>query len=236
MARDQDLNSLSRFRKQSGRLVLEVHSHCEVPAGCGGVVLRWRNPFAAVPLRVHLYTPAPAVCFLDGAEVQNGRVDLAPERHAVAFALDNVDLSAGLILFAAVHPETRADNSPPPLVDDAPLKVVTADDGTWKCTLQEPATNAWHTPAFDDRDWVALTQAPKPQLGHGTPGAYQCDRCARLGAVCLRLPKPGSSEDAGSWWRRWLGLQTAPPEPPVQGSVWIRKVFDIPPPQTRAPS
>ena len=31
------LNTLNRFRKHSPRLLLEEYSHCEVPAGCGGV-------------------------------------------------------------------------------------------------------------------------------------------------------------------------------------------------------
>src|SRR5262245_38806375 len=141
MSNGHDLNSLARFRKQSGRLVLEEHSHCEVPAGCGGVVLRWRNPLAAVPLTFHLYTPVPAACFLDGAEVRTGRVDLAPGRHAVAFSLENVNLSAGLILFAAFHLGTRTDQSPPAHVMETPLQVLTADDGTWKCTLRRPATD-----------------------------------------------------------------------------------------------
>jgi hypothetical protein len=44
MSGEQRLNSLDRFRKQPGRLVLEEHSHCQVPAGCGGGVLRRRNP------------------------------------------------------------------------------------------------------------------------------------------------------------------------------------------------
>jgi hypothetical protein len=43
------LNSLDRFRKHPGQLVLEEHGHCEVPAGCGGVVLRWRNPNPSPP-------------------------------------------------------------------------------------------------------------------------------------------------------------------------------------------
>ena len=37
------INTLSRYRGRPPRLVLEEHNHCEVPAGCGGVVLRWRN-------------------------------------------------------------------------------------------------------------------------------------------------------------------------------------------------
>src|SRR5947199_1939086 len=103
MSDQQQLNSVERFRKQPGRLVLEEHSHCEVPAGCGGVVLRWRNPLAALPVTVHLYAPVKPVCFLDGDELQTGRIDLVPGRHVAAVLLDNVDLSAGLLMFAATH-------------------------------------------------------------------------------------------------------------------------------------
>jgi hypothetical protein len=46
------LNGLSRYTKQSPRLVLEEYSHCEVPAGYGGVVLRWRNPDQPLPMLV----------------------------------------------------------------------------------------------------------------------------------------------------------------------------------------
>lgn len=49
MAEEPLLNSIDRFRKRPQRFVLEEHGHCEIPAGCGGVVLRWRNPQAAVP-------------------------------------------------------------------------------------------------------------------------------------------------------------------------------------------
>ncbi len=203
MASDHDLNSLSRFRKQSGRLVLEEHSHCEIPAGCGGVVLRWRNPFAAVPLRLHLYAPVPAACFLDGAEVQNGRVDLALGRHAVALALEDTDLSGGLILFAAVHPETRSERNPPALVTDAPLRVLTADDGTWKCTLQRPETDEWKTPTFDDRDWVVLTGAPKPRLASGARAPTSATSVSAWGPSASdyrhRLPRRNGAR-CGSCW------------------------------------
>jgi hypothetical protein len=232
MSSGHDLNSLSRFRKQAGRLVLEEHSHCEVPAGCGGVVLRWRNPLAALPLTLYLYTPVPTACFLDKAEVRTGRVDLAPGRHAVAFALENVNLSAGLILFAAVRQGTQAERSPPSLVTEPPLQVLTIDDGSWKCTLHEPATDAWKATVFEDRDWLALTRAPTPQFDPGAPGAYQCSECIRQGAVCLGLPALARKEKPASWWQRLRGLRTA--SPPM-GSVWIRKVFDIPPPQLREP-
>jgi hypothetical protein len=152
MADQQRLNSLDRFRKRPGRLVLEEHGHCEVPAGCGGVVLRWRNPAAAVPVTVHLYTPVKATCWIDGAEPQTSRVDLAPGPHAVAFALEQVDLLADyLLLFAAVHdPKERRDQ--PADVSERPVKVLTAADGTWKFRLDPPPSDAWTAAAFDDRD------------------------------------------------------------------------------------
>jgi len=45
---DLRLNSLDRFRKSKSGLTLEVYSSCEVPAGCGGAVLRWRRPGAPI--------------------------------------------------------------------------------------------------------------------------------------------------------------------------------------------
>lgn len=41
MSRDLELNSIDRYVKSSPRFVLEEHSHCEVPAGCGGGVWEW---------------------------------------------------------------------------------------------------------------------------------------------------------------------------------------------------
>src|SRR5438445_588541 len=103
MSDEQQLNSLERFRKQPGRLVLEEHSHCEVPAGCGGVVLRWRNPRATLPLLLHLYAPGEFTLSLDGDTPRTGRVDVAPGRHVVGLVLPDADLAAGLFLFAATH-------------------------------------------------------------------------------------------------------------------------------------
>ena len=50
--RELKLNSISRSSKQSPRLVLEEHGHCEVPAGCGGVVLRWRGHDDPIPVKL----------------------------------------------------------------------------------------------------------------------------------------------------------------------------------------
>jgi hypothetical protein len=234
MSSGHDLNSLSRFRKQSRRLVLEEHSHCEVPAGCGGVVLRWRDPLALVPLTLYLYTPVSAVCLLDGEELRSTRVDLPPGKHVVTLALENLNLSAGVILFAAVHAGTPAEAKPQALVIEAPVKVVSADDGTWRGTVNQPVSDDWKSLAFADQDWHVLTRAKVPKLDAHTTGKYQHDECVRQGAIGLGLPAPGGKQERAKWWQRLLGLQAvAASRSAVIGNIWIRKVFEVPQPQWR---
>src|SRR6185369_4705197 len=101
--RDLKLNSLGRYGKGSSRLLLEEHGHCEVPAGCGGVVLRWRNPAAALPVVIHLDSPSELTWLLDGTAPPAARLDLTPGKHVVAFTLKNADLAGPLLMFAATH-------------------------------------------------------------------------------------------------------------------------------------
>jgi hypothetical protein len=211
MSDEQQLNSLDRFRKQSGRLVLEEHGHCEIPAGCGGVVLRWRNPHIALPFVIHLYTRAAGRCFLDGEEVRLGRRDIAIGRHILALAIEDVELSTGLLLFAASHDPKDYGRRKSSGAGEGPLNVLSAADGTWKCTLAEPPPE-WTSLAFDDRDWLAMSKAPTPKLDRGEEGAYAIDCCARLDAACLDLPRG---------------------DHPTRGRVWVRKVFEVPAPKER---
>ena len=56
---------LNRMGKKG--LVLEEYSHCEVPAGCGGVVIRWARSDA--PAEVRFVIPGPdARIYVDGVE------------------------------------------------------------------------------------------------------------------------------------------------------------------------
>src|ERR1700759_5326771 len=87
--RNLRLNTLGRFGKESSHLVLEEHGHCEVPAGCGGVVLRWRDPREAEP--IHLWVvvldAAASTVKLDGKALATSRPLLAPGRHSVTVSL-----------------------------------------------------------------------------------------------------------------------------------------------------
>jgi hypothetical protein len=233
MADKQRLNSVERFRKKPERLVLEEHSHCEVPAGCGGVVLRWRNPTAVLPVTVHLYTPVKAICLLDGRKPETMRIDLAPGTHVVAVHIWDVDLSAGLVMFSATHDPKGYQDQLPAGVVERPMKVVSAADGTWKFTLVAPPDD-WAALAFDDGAWAALVRIPTPNLERGDHGSYQARACADQGAACLGLPIPSAKKKLSSWWQRFLGRVPSSDAPP-RGGVWIRKVFEVPAPEHRDP-
>src|SRR5213075_3290995 len=86
MTRDLKLNPL-RYTKQSSSLVLEQHSHCEVPAGCGGVVLRWRDP-TNIPLEVDLYLEGKASFAIDGVPTKSSRPLVAIGAHVLSFAVE----------------------------------------------------------------------------------------------------------------------------------------------------
>ena len=216
MSDEPRLNSLDRFRKHPGRLVLEAYSHCEVPAGCGGAVLRWRNPLEAVPLVIHLYTPVATPCFLDGAELQTGLINLTPGPHVVAVALAGVDLSAGLLMFAALHEprSVKRKGSGPPV--EQPVTVLSAGDGTWKFTLTAPADDGWKSAAFADSTWGTLVAVNIPQPEWKQYGALEHHGCTYRKAGGLGLPNP--------------------PKRGKRGNVWVRKVFEVPAPRIEQPA
>ncbi len=209
MAKSHDLNSLDKFRKHPGRLVLEMHSHCEVPAGCGGVVLRWRNPLAARPFACRLFKAGPATTSIDGTALATSIIDLRPGPHLLSFVLGPVDFSAGFLAFALVA--TQAENIPSEAgtVVEPPLALLTQADRTWKFTLDKPA-DGWDTLAFDDATWAALAQVAPLTLDDRDPNRWAFQSCTYRGAVCLGLPR----------------RKTA-----AAGEVWIRKQFDVPTPK-----
>jgi hypothetical protein len=82
---DLRINTLHRFAKQSPQLVLQEYSHCEVPAGCGGVVLRWHDPAAGAPAFVRvLVVDATVEVWLDGVELVTSWVQLTAGEHVLA--------------------------------------------------------------------------------------------------------------------------------------------------------
>lgn len=146
MAREPELNSLDRYVKASPRFVLEEHGHCEVPAGCGGVVLRWRDRFVSVPLEI-----AAAVVgaeswdvLVDGEPPSTARPLLSPGRHVLTVVARGVVTGEFAFLLWATSPDTG----------DAPLLSTPGHTGDWRATGREPAPSILTDPDFDVSSWA----------------------------------------------------------------------------------
>src|SRR5215472_14932081 len=109
MDRDLRLNSIDRYVKSSPRFVLEEHSGCEVPAGCGGVVLRWRDSKTEVPVRIHVATmnATEVDVRVDGRRLSSSRPLLAPGPHELTIDLvAATNATAQFLCYARLAPDT----------------------------------------------------------------------------------------------------------------------------------
>jgi hypothetical protein len=205
----QKLNSLDRFRKRSPRLLLEEHAGCEVPAGCGGLVMRWRNPLEARPVRIHLYTPTESTTWMDGDVLNVGRLDLRPGRHVLAIEIGEVDRAAGLLMAVLQHDSAEKPGKDlPPLIVEPPLCIHSAADGSWRFCLEQPA-EGWQALSFDDSGWQALVGRTIPRVEYQERNGWQWHQCHEAKA-------------AG------LGAGPLPAGALPRGPVWVRKVFEFP--------
>ena len=157
--RDLKLNGLSRYAKQSPHLVLEEYGHCEVPAGCGGVVLRWRNPDQPIPIVVRFFSSNGKLDYqgFDGDDTHfRSKRLVSYGAHALTLILRDVDPKFAMVLLAAKLDEqyTRI------LQPQGDTTILSLPDGTWKYTLVAPEGDAWQLPDFDDRDWLPMVEKP----------------------------------------------------------------------------
>ena len=201
---DLNLNSLSRFSKQSSTMVLEVYSHCEVPAGCGGAVLRWRRAGEPVPFNMRtLFASKEATIFLDEAVItRQVRPDVMFGKHVLGFHLKDIAPSDGVIMFRAEITEQFLKIMK--FEGDFPIR--TQDDGRWKYTFGEPASDDWKQPDFDDSKWLALrSREMDPMRPHGYNMSRFIDSLKQEGMMPL-----GPQEDGN-----------------FERPIWIRYVFSI---------
>jgi hypothetical protein len=199
--RELRLNAL-RFEKQSPRLALEEHSHCEIPAGCGGVVLRWRKRLT-IPVLLRLHVAGEVQAFLDGSAQTSARPLVEPGDHVLALRIVPAAPAsgAGFLVAAAVHdPATRPRSTGPA---DPLVLFRTSPDGTWRFTTSAPRDESWAQPDLDDSGWRAMVA--RPLASADEPGLkYRLNRLEKLGAEPLGTGEPGSP-------------------------IWVRRTFVMPP-------
>ncbi|MDT0549692.1 MULTISPECIES: hypothetical protein [Streptomyces] len=209
--RELKLNSLSRYAKASPKFILEEHGHCEVPAGCGGVVLRWRNPRAGVPVTMWLETDGPGDMYLDGTAPSSSRPLVPFGTHVLAFAIAECDPAYTTLMFAGLHKpdeDIHVQTTAPQNV--AETSVLSAADGSWKYSFDEPEDDAWMRPGFDDGGWQPMVDRPDrrpPEDPERAAEPYRVRRLKGFGAAGLGVSGRG-------------------------GRVWIRKVFTIADPES----
>lgn len=191
---DLRLNTLHRFEKRSPRLTLQIYSHCEVPAGCGGVVLRWTNPASAFGALLHVAPGDGIEAWMDGSPFATTRLNLAYGDHLLALRVVPVPVEGkktkGLLrLFAGpaiARPFACALASDAPAGDaPAPAAVATSASG-WRCSTAAPS--GWTEPAFDDAGWQALPACPLDLEQFPTNLAWKFRRLVDSGARLLDLP------------------------------------------------
>ena len=140
MDEELELNTLHRLHKHSGRLILEQHGSCEVPAGCGGLVMRWLNPAQECYLLFSLSAAGKVQLFLDGQRLQSSALTVPLGRHLLG-----VHCPGSGLLMMAVQRNTK----PKP-----ETLFLTAADQSWHGTDQQPPDD-WFTPDFC-ADWPVL--------------------------------------------------------------------------------
>lgn len=204
------LNSLDRFRKRSPKLVLEEHSHCEVPAGCGGVVLRWRDS-GAIPFRMWLATPGrEAQAWIDGEVSQSAVPTLVPGVHVLALQVA-VAPGGGVLVFAGTTDPEETEAQPSHLH----TTVCSAPDGSWSYSLTPPEDGAWLRPGF--AGWPALEAF---EFAAAETERWPCRPALDHGGVGLGVPAADLARPLGLLAR---ALGTERPQP----TVWVRKEFEI---------
>ncbi|MBC6460198.1 hypothetical protein [Actinomadura sp. HBU206391] len=203
--RELKLNSLSRYSKTSPLYVLEEHGHCEVPAGCGGVVLRWRNPRDGVPLTLWLYSAGEYRAFLDGPPPESARPLVSFGEHVLAFEIGEIDPAFMVLIFAGRYQPDGDNRVRSSGARGGEVSVLSAADGSWRYTFQEPVDDAWTRAGFDDSGWSSMVlreERRPPADPKRDPDRYRINQVTEKGGVGLGVTGDGTR-------------------------VWVRKAFEI---------
>jgi hypothetical protein len=145
------LNTLHRFSKHSPRLLLQEYSHCEVPAGCGGVVLRWIEREGGLPAILRMAALGPIRCWLDERELISSTVELHAGKHVLALEVTELPRANTPI---AVRLDVNLPNNSTTLLRSAA-------DSRWWLTLATPSGD-WSRLGYDAsaHGWVRTREHP----------------------------------------------------------------------------
>ncbi|MDC0741686.1 hypothetical protein [Polyangium mundeleinium] len=158
--REVQVNAVSRYEKSSGRLVLEEYSSCEVPAGCGGAILRWIDPHEALPLHLWLWTTGQADLFFDGAPFTSSRVDARAGSHVLAlYVRPKEDLPPQLALSFGYSDDAKGATDPARSRSiGRKIQALSGAGAVMVGSTKQPRGDGWRLPGFDDGRWQPLVR------------------------------------------------------------------------------
>ncbi|MDI1477298.1 hypothetical protein [Polyangium sp. y55x31] len=201
--REVQVNALSRYEKASGRLVLEEYSSCEVPAGCGGAILRWIDPQEALPLHMWGWTTGEADLFFDGAPFTSSRIDARVGRHVLALHVrPQGGLPPQLALALRYSDDAPKRNVEPERSRSIGYKiqVLSGAGAVMVGSTMPPKGDGWRQPGFDESGWQPLV---------------------RMEAATKDPDKNWHLQQVLKTGARVIGL------PGQTGPLWVRCTFDL---------
>lgn len=201
--RNIQVNELPRYTKTSEQLVLEEYSSCEVPAGCGGAIMRWIDPTEALPLHLWFYcTGKNETLSFDGQPMSSSRIDARPGKHVVAANIVPENREQALLGLALRFGDTDTLYSEPkrsPAIGHK-IEILSGANARIVGLAKAPENEDWKKIDFDDSQWTPLTRAAvkaaRPERD------WHLDQVEKTGAQRIALPK-------------------------ARGSIWIRCTFDV---------
>ena len=175
-----------------------------MPAGCGGVVLRWRNQQPTRPLLFYTAVDGQTAIYVDGRPCDSARARLSFGEHLLAIHFKGISVAVPAFLFAARIDEGGSTQGA--VDEELPILPVllSAGDGTWRMTVRRPASHDWLQPEFDDHDWVPLQtlELDLETIPDGTRWRYK----ELLGWNAAALALPPAPE---AWIRKRFRLERA---------------------------
>ena len=206
--RDLRVNDLSRYKKSSERLVLEDYSHCEVPAGCGGGILRWIDPSVSLPLKMWLWSTGDTITWLDGAPFKSARIDVRAGAHVLGIQLTPTEGRPPQVALALLYTDdiTGSGVTGPTRSRSIGQKVkILSGAGADLFATSTGVDDGWNEVGFDQAGWRPMVPA-RPVMKRDRD--WHLESAKEAGAQVV-----GAEGESGRIWIRCfftLGLGGAP--------------------------
>jgi hypothetical protein len=107
--------------------------------------------------------------------------------HVIGLRILHPDSVSWILLFAGIYDEEKSNDTNFSRKTGRKVYILSANDGSWKYTAEEPQDDSWMTPGFDDTHWKPMTLCDFPQLGERDHNRYRVEKLRELGAQSLTI-------------------------------------------------